>query len=41
VLDILGRIALDKVTTLYTTLDQNTDVSNKIKQFIGHDDDNK
>ena len=38
ILDILGRIALDKVTKLYTTLDESTDVSSKVKQFMGEDD---
>jgi Domain of unknown function (DUF4252) len=41
VLDILGRIALDKVTKLYSTLDENTDISKKIKAFTGHDEDKK
>ena len=35
VLDILGRIALDKVTKLYTTLDESTDISKKIRDFTG------
>jgi len=39
VLDILGTIALDKVTKLYNTLDENTDISKKIKAFTGHDHD--
>ena len=39
VLDILGRIALDKVTKLYSTLDESTDISSKIKAFTGRDDD--
>lgn len=33
VLDIVGSIALDKVTSLYNTLDQSSDVSKKIKNF--------
>lgn len=41
VLDILGRIALDKVTKLYSTLDESTDISKKIKAFTGGDDDDK
>ena len=41
VLDILGRIALDKVTKLYSTLDASTDVGNKIKQFVGDDERGK
>lgn len=39
VLDILGRIALDKVTKLYTTLDESADIGNKIKAFTGRNDD--
>jgi hypothetical protein len=38
VLDILGRIALDKVTKLYSTLDESTDIGEKIKAFTGKDD---
>ena len=38
VLDILGRIALDKVTKLYSTLDESTDIGSKIKAFTGGDD---
>ncbi|MBX2956650.1 MAG: DUF4252 domain-containing protein [Cyclobacteriaceae bacterium] len=33
VLDVVGSIALDKVTTLYKTLDESTDVGKKIKNF--------
>ena len=39
VLDILGRIALDKVTKLYSTLDESTDIGRKIKAFTGEDDE--
>lgn len=39
ILDILGRIALDKVTKLYSTLDESSDISSKIKAFTGNDDD--
>ncbi len=39
VLDILGRIALDKVTKLYSTLDKSSDIGKKIKAFTGHGDD--
>lgn len=39
VLDILGRIALDKVTSLYSTLDESTDIGSKIKAFAGGGDD--
>jgi hypothetical protein len=40
VLDILGRIALDKVTKLYSTLDESADIGKKIKAFASDDDDN-
>lgn len=33
VLDIVGRIALDKVTTLYKTIDESAEIGNKIKNF--------
>lgn len=44
VLDVVGRIALDKVTKLYSVLDESADVGNKIKSFAdrnkkGKDDD--
>ena len=39
VLDILGSIALDKVTKLYSTLDESADISSKIKAFTGDGDD--
>ena len=41
VLDILGSIALNKITKLYSTIDESTDIGNKIKAFTGrqnHDD---
>lgn len=38
VLDILGRIALDKVTQLYNTLDESADIGKKIKAFTSNDD---
>ena len=40
VLDIVGRIALDKVTQIYKTIDESSDITNKIKAFSndGHDD---
>lgn len=38
VLDIVGRIALDKITKLYTVLDQSSDIGQKIKSFAA---DNK
>lgn len=39
VLDILGKIALDKVTKLYSTLDESADIGRKIKTFSGNNDD--
>jgi hypothetical protein len=39
VLDILGRIALDKVTKLYSTLDESADIGKKIKAFASDDND--
>jgi hypothetical protein len=39
VLDILGKIALDQVTKLYSTLDESTDIGSKIKAFTGNGDD--
>ena len=39
VLDILGQIALDKVTKLYSTLDESTDISSKIKAFTKDEDE--
>jgi hypothetical protein len=41
VLDILGRIALDKASTLFTTIDQSADVGKMIKNFISDDKDKK
>lgn len=41
VLDILGKIALDKITSLYETLDESTDIGSKIKHFTGGDDADK
>lgn len=41
VLDILGQIALDKVTKLYSTLDESTDISSKIKAFTKDEDDDE
>ena len=36
VLDILGSIALNKVTELYSKLDQSADIGKKIKAFTDH-----
>jgi hypothetical protein len=33
VLDIVGKIALDKVTKLYSTLDESADIGKKIRNF--------
>lgn len=35
VLDIVGSIALDKVTSLYSTLNSSTDIGSKIREFTG------
>jgi hypothetical protein len=40
VLDILGAIALDKVTKLYSKLDGSVDIGSKIKAFAGHNKSN-
>ncbi len=37
VLDIVGSIALDKVTKLFTTLDESSDIGKKIKDFTKKD----
>jgi hypothetical protein len=37
VLDIVGSIALDKVTTLFKSLDESTDIGKKIKDFVKKD----
>lgn len=41
VLDIVGSIALDKVTTLYKTLDDSADLGKKIKDFTTRNDKKK
>ncbi len=41
VLDILGRIALEKASSLFNTIDQSTDVSKMIKNFVSGDKDKK
>lgn len=38
VLDIVGSIALNKVTDLYKTLDNSTDIGQKIKNFTSKND---
>jgi hypothetical protein len=41
VLDILGRIALDKISSLYRAIDGSTDIGSKIKAFAGGDKGNE
>lgn len=41
VLDIVGSIALNKVMTLYNTLDKSSDIGNKLRQFAGDKDEKK
>ncbi len=41
VLDILGRVALDKATSLFSALDQSTDIGQRVKDFMGGDDKKK
>jgi hypothetical protein len=41
VLDIVGSIALDKVTSLYQTLDESSDIGNKIRNFATRNDRDK
>jgi len=41
VLDILGRVALDKATSLFSTLNQSTDIGQRVKDFVSHDDKSK
>jgi hypothetical protein len=37
VLDILGRVALDKATALFSTLNQSTDIGQRVKDFVSND----
>lgn len=39
VLDIVGSIALDKVTKLYSVLDDSNDIGKKIKGFVHQEDE--
>lgn len=39
VLDIVGSISLDKVTKLYSEIDESSDIGKKIEQFIKKDND--
>ena len=41
VLDILGRVALDKATSLFSTLNQSTDIGQRVKDFVSSDDKSK
>jgi hypothetical protein len=41
VLDILGRVALDKATALFSTLNQSTDIGQRVKDFVSSDDKGK
>ena len=41
VLDVVGRISLDKVTTLYSKLDESADIGKKIKNFTDRNDKRK
>ena len=38
VLDIVGRVALDKATSLFQAIDGNADIGKKITDFMGDDD---
>ncbi len=40
VLDILGKIALDKAPELFKAIDESTDIGKKIKNFTDRDEDN-
>ncbi len=39
VLDILGKVALNKVSSLFKTLDSSTDIGRKVKDFMISDED--
>ncbi len=41
VLDILGRVALDKATALFNMLDKSTDIGQRVKDFMGNDEKGK
>lgn len=41
VLDIVGSLALNKVTELYKTIDSSSEIGRKIKAFTGDHDNNK
>lgn len=37
VLDILGRVAMDKINSLYRTVNENSEIGEKIKSFTNKD----
>jgi hypothetical protein len=41
VLDIIGRVALDKATSLFSTLNQSTDIGQRVRDFVSNDDKSK
>ncbi|MBL7857180.1 MAG: DUF4252 domain-containing protein [Cyclobacteriaceae bacterium] len=41
ILDILGKIALDKTSQLFKTIDGSTEIGNRIKAFTGNGDKDK
>lgn len=41
VLDILGKVALNKVSSLFNTLDNSTDIGGKVKDFMMGDEEKK
>jgi hypothetical protein len=41
VLDIIGRVALDKATSLFSMLNQSTDIGQRVKDFVSSDSDDK
>jgi hypothetical protein len=41
VLDILGKVALNKVSSLFNTIDGSTDIGGKMRDFMTGDDEKK
>jgi Domain of unknown function (DUF4252) len=41
VLDILGKVALNKVSSLFNTLDNSTDIGKRVKDFVSGDENDK
>ncbi|MBS1505689.1 MAG: DUF4252 domain-containing protein [Bacteroidetes bacterium] len=41
VLDILGRVGLDKASSLFNALNQSGDIGQRVKDFVGKDDKKK